>query len=843
MRALLRLAWREARRTKGRSALIIALVALPVVLATGLLTGGHTADVSLREGLPSRLGSADAYVRATETDGPVEQDADGSSYSSGDPRAAPRTVTAREVAALLPGARLIPVSYGSLYGVAGLDFLGVLEADLRDPMTAGMRRLVEGRLPSAPDEVAVSPPLRGRDTLTTRVGTVRVVGVVEDPFHPRRPELVALPGSVLRTDERYDGESAWLADTPGPVLWSDVRRLNSRGLVVFSRAVIQNPPEPPEDEDPAEISMVVGIGVAIFMIVLETVLLAGPAFAVGLRRRRAELAMIAAQGGSARHLRAVVLADGLVLGGLAAVAGTGLGIVLGWALAWVLSRFGGALGPLEVPWWPVLGCAALGLASGVTAAIVPAVQAARQNTAAVLAGRWPQARARAGKPVLGLALLLAGIAATAAALRVGEVWIFAAMVLAVVGLVALMPWLVARSARATGRLPLPLRLAVRDASRHRVRTASAAAAVMAATTAVLAFGIGFYSNYVDNRDAYWPGAPHGTLFVGAWPRTDDARWASIKEQVARRLPGVRFVEAREAVGPGSGARVRLALWQDLSACPHRCKNYAANGDHVPIGDQRLLRLLQGRDDPAAAAAFARGRAVVFDRDLVRDGKLRLRVHSDGPGPGPDVVEVPAVLAEAAQPRQGGAVLPTAAVEELGMKTHERRLYAHYPADDDGLREALADAEVHLETGYENYVEPQLWVLFGAALFLVLGGTFVATRLAAADARPDLAIVHAIGGTPGLRRMMLAGQAGYIAGLGALTGAVSGAVTGVALAWPMTGIRNVGTFGPGQAWPGPAVIAVPWPFVAGVVIGLPLLAALVAGLCTRNAPPPLTRRPT
>ena len=65
---------------------------------------------------------------------------------------------------------------------------------------------------------------------------------------------------------------------------------------------------------------------------LETVLLAGPAFAVGARRRRRDLALVAAAGATPAHLRRIVLADGVVLGAVAAAAGVALGVGVAAAL-------------------------------------------------------------------------------------------------------------------------------------------------------------------------------------------------------------------------------------------------------------------------------------------------------------------------------------------------------------------------------------------------------------------------------------------------------------------------------------------------------------------------------
>ena len=200
-----------------------------------------------------------------------------------------------------------------------------------------------------------------------------------------------------------------------------------------------------------------GIGLAGVMIVLEVTLLAGPAFAVGLRRRRRELALIAAQGGSPGHLRMIVFADGVVLGGGAALTGLALGVGLASLSALLeAGRLIGGVGPLDIPWVQVVAVALIGALSGLVAAVIPAVQAARQDVAAVLGGRRSEARDRAGRPVLGLALLIAGVAAAVFAIRFDVIWVFAAAVLTQFGLVALTPKLVKEAARPAARLPLPV---------------------------------------------------------------------------------------------------------------------------------------------------------------------------------------------------------------------------------------------------------------------------------------------------------------------------------------------------------------------------------------------------
>jgi putative ABC transport system permease protein len=64
LRAALRLAWRGMRRDRGRCALIVALIGLPVMAVTAVLTLVATHSLDGREALPGRLGSADALIRA-----------------------------------------------------------------------------------------------------------------------------------------------------------------------------------------------------------------------------------------------------------------------------------------------------------------------------------------------------------------------------------------------------------------------------------------------------------------------------------------------------------------------------------------------------------------------------------------------------------------------------------------------------------------------------------------------------------------------------------------------------------------------------------------------------------
>ncbi|GGM93698.1 hypothetical protein GCM10010106_47670 [Thermopolyspora flexuosa] len=867
LRAALRLAWRGIRREKGRSALIVVLIGLPVLAVTAFFTLYATYELDAREALPGRLGSADALIWAV---GDVAvQSPDGSGWSSSGRGGPPPDEDAAR-ALLRPGSRLLPYHRRTVaYPVEqGRIFLDVVELDLRDPLTRGMARLRQGRLPAAPGEVVVSAAMAsegvGVGDALPYLGEqerARVVGVLARSPEFHSYAVVGLPGSLLKVEP---GERHWLVDHGGhPVTWENVQRLNRAGFHVVSRAVVENPP-PGQPVDVRPESVVQGVLVTT-MIVLEVVLVAGPAFAVGLRRRRRWLAQIAAQGGSPRQLRLVVLADGLLLGVGAALLGLagGVGVVAaGIALVRALdverydlpivAQLSGA-GPFDVPWTFVVPVAVLGAASGVIAAVLPARQAARQDVAAVLAGRETAfaegaAPYRSRRVTPGALLVAAGVVATVLAIRRDSlVWIAAAALLTQFGLIALTPWLVAAAGRLAGRLPLPLRLSVRDAARHRTRTACAVAAVMTAATAMSATAITLTSKDAMLRDGYTAAVPVGTTLIDG-ERVPEQSWPEVVAAVGRVLPGVRPVEvhrAREA----EGRRVRLAVTG--AECEIRCGEHApgpGSGD-LPIGDERLLRLVQGRSDPAAAAAFAAGKAVAFDRGLVRDGTLTLDVL-DGRSRKRRSVAVPAVVATAADPRHAVAVLPEAAVRAAGLTLEVRRLLVD-PAERrlDTVAEARLEQElktvhdaafVHVERGHRRDMRPVLQVLTAAAAVVILGATFAVTGLAAADLRPDLATMAAVGAAPRLRRLVVAGQALVISGLGAAVGLAAGLLAGAAAVWSLAA-------GPQGAQvryrvedgfltavpPHTPLLEVPWPYLAAVVAGLPLLAALVAGAFTRT----------
>lgn len=526
-RPMLRLAVRDALRSRGRSILVLVMIALPVLAVSTASVVLSTLDVSGAEGIDRRLGDADAAVSFAGRHAVQLPDPNlgvmrrGRVPTEHGPEQIAQVLD-RDVSGTLWRTHRIRVRTE-----AGASDVPASEIDLTAAVTGDLYRVLRGRAPHTTGEVAVSPGLaeRGPDlgeqlVVLDRRGrekaTLAVVGIVRDPDRRDARTAVALPEAFWKSPPpggtRWNrGEARWLIDAGGPVTWSDVRELNQVGALVVSRAVLDDPP--PESAVPRSDMLGGGVGVdravlavlalVVTMTLLEVVLLAGPAFAVGARRQQRSLALVAAAGGTPRQLRRVVLASAVVLGGLAACLGVSLGVGLAWAIQPVVQHFSGEwLGPFDVGWWQLMGIAGFGLLSAFLAAVVPAWLSARHDVVAVLARRRGDRQPGAGFPVLGAVLLAVGIAlAAVSAGRAsgGEFWIAAAAVPTVLGMVLLIPVQVALVARAGRWLPLPLRYAMRDAARHRTRTVPAVAAVAATVMGVVALGIGAASDEAQNR--------------------------------------------------------------------------------------------------------------------------------------------------------------------------------------------------------------------------------------------------------------------------------------------------------------------------------------------------------
>ncbi|HST65343.1 MAG TPA: hypothetical protein VLM05_09160, partial [Mycobacteriales bacterium] len=326
----LRVARRTARRHPGRTVLIAALVAAPVLGTAFLDTAYRTANLDPATRAVRSMGAADATVMVSSFE---RIEIDGSGFGS-QPGAAQRDAASVDPARFLPaGSRVLARRPdGTLPIVTGdrTTLVRTTELAWTDPLAAGLLSVRAGRLAGAAGELTLSPALADRLGVTvgdevrpTGLPVQRVVGLAAQPScrscqfaagppgwtggtaQPAEDYLVALPAGVVADRSLQD-------------------RLAGAGLYLRPRDAVLHPQrwQPAGGDsgggDPtlvAIILLVAGLGL------LEVVLLAGTAFAVAARRQLRDSALVLSNGGRPADVRRMLLAQGAVLGVVGAAAG------------------------------------------------------------------------------------------------------------------------------------------------------------------------------------------------------------------------------------------------------------------------------------------------------------------------------------------------------------------------------------------------------------------------------------------------------------------------------------------------------------------------------------------
>ncbi|MFD9304636.1 FtsX-like permease family protein [Streptomyces sp. NPDC060048] len=933
--AAIRIARRDAWRSKGRSALVLAMIALPIVGVSAVDLTVRSSQLSGEQRMERLLGAADAKVTDPEMGTALYQSPDAQNYApvggfdAYDPSAGGGRDDAAKPAPELPaGAQSVKdsLSHGKVRSRYGILETALREVDPANPLVKGLWKLDRGRLPQAAGEVMATNAFLEESgyfvgsSVTPRESTTtyKIVGAYEMPDALKQPQLLATPGTLIAPLDRdlkaagsqgLRARDAYLVKVGGDgFTWNMVMRANANRLIVESRVVLLDPPADSEvplyKEQPnskwqpnaamsatevAIVSTVVGLAM------LEICLLAGPAFAVGARRSRRQLGLVGANGGDRRHIRAIVLSGGLVIGAAAAVTGTVIGVALTIGLRPLLEdAIGQRFGGLDVRPLELLAIGLLAVLTGLLAAIVPAVTASRQTVLASLTGRRGVRRANRVLPVLGL-LAIAGGAAIAlfgTVSDMGSTVVAGGSAIAELGVVALTPTLVGLFGRAGRWLPLSPRLALRDAVRNRGRTAPAVAAVLAAVAGTVAVATYQHSKEIQARHEYVAQLPHG---AGLIETNDNSAFRDVipmRESLAKELPlAVRADVERPAVGkPGCSTyssspdcgRAEIVIPK-----PQRCPLFTAEngpssfsveqqrelrndwrckdprfGVRAPlvIADEKLLSVL-AVEDPDAVSALKEGKAVSFKRQNVADGKVtvRLIMGRDGraggsapgePEPGEDKVFAAYQVSDTTNGYGVELVLPPSAAKKASIATAPFGSYFTLDGEasseqrqrlDGALDKMGLDASVQIEKGYQGNDSLAMLALTVFAGLVTIGAAGIATGLAQADAEGDLKTLAAVGAPPRVRRTLSGFQCGVVAMMGVVLGSAAGILPAVGLRLTerramadmvRSGIEN------GYAAASETVpyvpIAVPWTTLAGLLVAVPLGAALLAALVTRSS---------
>ena len=902
-RPALRIGSRSILRSRGRSLLIVALVGLPVAAATYADVIAHTFS-SPELTAQHMVGSADGALTITAQrrlpgyeprwllgQGPEPA-----------PQRDPATVDLRP---LLPrGSRLAPMPR---YQPVDLRFghqivhTRILLGDVRQPLQRFLLRLSAGSRVPQPGEVVVTRTLAGRlhlldgDRLrhgaaVTLVDGLRapVAGLVRDPSCLSCEQIVALPGSAIARAARsrtplagYAYESpngspvttpTYLVDLPAGTDEDALgRELATHGVALTTREALIHAGPRQRSNSPLNTGALVALISALGL--LEVVLLAGAAFAVGARRQVRELGLVAAIGGSERDIRRIVLAQGLVLSASGAVLGIAAGAVIAvagrslWEQLANTEIAGWAFSPAEIA-----AAALVGTISGVAAAVIPAVGAGRMPPVDALAARF-RAGARSGH---GQALAGSGFVAT------GVVCCLLANHLLGSGLRGLRAdaaiggdhrprhltpdaWRSEPPDRRRGRAPDDRGRTARTAHRRLGRRCGLASTPVGPTRGARCRAPPPPNRSRHQRDRHRRDRidrarvhPRREL-----PRRGDAR-ATIASAAHPRRPAARAVHANAPCGRRTGCSTAarrsaprgadpvvpehkpvlgledesgsaLSVVRQDRSCPAHlpagvCSPIAiAPGGPLAIGgDDAVSRLVAGRGlDRAALQALHAGSVLVFDATMLDRGH---HVEVDTPGgevrlPG-RLIPVdrtyglfPAGLVSAGTAHAHGWDVGPGLV----LVTYS----AHASSDDvDAALTAAhqAGASGIRNTGPNKPVTLVLALLAAAAAFVTLAGAALSVALSVAESQADFATLAAVGAQPRRRRALAANQALLVAGIGSALGVGLGTFIGY------TAHRLTGA----------ASFIVPWAEVAATGVAVPALAALVAALCTRGALPMVRR---
>ena len=802
-RAVIRWAVRLFRREWRQQLLVIALLTLAVAIAVG----GASAAYNMAPRRDADFGAADHRLLFD--------------VSESDPAA----IDAYLAAAGEWFGRIDVIGQGRIPVPGSTETLELRAQDPAGALGASMLRLRDGRYPARRGEVAVTDEVA--QTFRLAVGDhvaldgaeSTVVGLAENP-HDLGDEFALLPGSsndqldsltVLVTGSEERARSFPVEREPGPG-YIDTRGVTEKGAAAA------------------------GALAASTLVLVLVCLIAASGFAVVAQRRLHQLGMLAATGATQKHLRLVVVPNGAVVGVIAAVIGSIVGLA-GWAAVapHMEAVAGHRIGRFDVP-WPLVG---LGMLLAVVAASAaawwPARTMARVPVTRALSGRPPKPRAARRSLVLAVLLIAGGVASLVAGIDAtkdeanGGLVIFGVLAIPL-GIALSCPVAVRALAPAAARLPIAARLALRDLARYQARAGAALAAISVglgiAVTIVLAAAAAEYrpdeGNLSDRQ-----------LMVRIDEANEVGSPISIPELTPAELAGVRSAVEGMVATLEAPDVVALDVPRDPAAEEPRVGEILRPPVALarPVGDvYREVAPLYVATPEALGHIGVNAASVDLDAEVLtpRPGPLYF-VGGSVPGIAVRDIEAIDVPAYTGAPR---AFITPAAIERHGWESVPAAwlVETRQPLTNDQLAEArdraaAAGLTVEARRGQEGLSQLRS-AATGAGLLLALGILAMTVGLVRSEAAGDLRTLTAVGASRRMRRALTGATAGALALLGALLG-TAGAYAGLSAGYA----DDLGALRP-----------VPVVNLLAVAVGLPVVAATAAWLLAGREPPSLARNP-
>jgi putative ABC transport system permease protein len=716
--------------------------------------------------------------------------------------------------------------------------------------------LVSGTYPAGPGQVALTSQVAAR--YGARVGgtwqaagtTWRVTGIVQDPSKLADQFALVAPGQV-----RHPGQVIMLL---GPAAGQQLSGATVPGVPAAKVSV--------------PYQQVSGVSPAVQILVVEVLglafigLVSVASFSVQAQRRLRALGMLGAIGATERNLRLVMIAGGLVVGATAALAGAVLGLAAWIVYAPTVQRdTGHAVDAANVPWWAFAIGIVLAIATSALASRRPAKTMAAVPVVTALSGRPAPPKAVHRSALPGVIVFAAGLGCLAAAGGLNGVasgngpdggggggnghalFLLGGLVITITGVCLLAP--LAISVLAVGavpRLPVAIRIALRDLVRYRARSG---AALAAATFAVfLAMGICVVASIRFDSPLNWigPDLSSSQVTVGATDSPNSGQSTPFSAAQLASLTARVNTLAASLHASALPLESAASLYQ-VGLPAHGPQNFTGT---VYVATPQLLAtygITAGQIAPGTDVLTMRpGLAglphmeMLWDAGMVSDASGPVAYPGSAGGPpctlSSHCLASPAIATVASLP--GGTSAPNTVVTEGAVSKYRMQtslsgwlIQAPAPltaAQLSAARQFGNANEVQVQTAAYN---PSLadFTRGATALGIVIALSVLAMSvgLIRSETAPDLRTLTAAGASGATRRTITAATAAALGLLGAILG-MAGAVI-AATAWTHSGL--IATAG-----------GVPVTDIVILLIGLPLVAAIGGWLFAGREPAAVARQP-
>jgi putative ABC transport system permease protein len=808
-RAVIRWALRLYRREWRQQSLVLAL--LTVAVAASIFGASSAYNIAPVPG-NAEFGTVSHYLK----------------FDGSDPQALAAALAAAEEyfgTIELIAHREVPIP-GSVESVE------IRAQDPQGAFGAPMLALLEGRYPAGAGEVGVTDGVADAFQLSIGIsftlgGAERiVVGLVENPSDLRAEFVLAHPSHM---------------DPPEVV----TILVDADNDTVFG---FRTPNLLARSQRPPNVGALAAAGVlgAATVSLLLVALIAVASFVVVAQRRLRQLGMLAAIGATEKNLRLVTVANGAAIGMIGAVLGALIGLIA-WiaAVPFIEPGVGHRIERFNVPWWLVGTGMLLAVAAATGAAWWPARAVARIPIILALSGRPPRPVPAHRSVALAGTLVVGGTGFLVAADQTNLLMVGVGTLAIVLGILLIGPLAIRTLSVAARRVPIAMRLALRDLSRYQARSGAALAAIslvlgvpVAIVVTATAATAADKGNLSESQMLIWtrqPDAPEGVSpfytvdsgdsgfspFIPIWTPAEMTQLQAQVDRIAATLEAPTVLPLDVALDPNLAPDPRFGRyavtlaerfesgWRDVAlvyvATPELLEEHGVDANEVDTETEVLTVETDELRFVGTSWAESAG-----EREVVSNVEKIAPAYSSLPG---SFITPTALSQRGWEPARVGWLIETSAPFTNGELAAARTL--------------AAEAGMLIES--RDHRENLLSLRTSATaigILLALGVLAMTVGLIRSATGGDLRTLAATGATSLTRRTLTATTAGALALLGAVLG-TTGAYLGLAAGY----LGDLATLS-----------SVPVLHLSIIVVGLPLAAAIAAWLLAGREPRSIGRQP-